>query len=147
MKVILIKNVEKLGKSGDTISVKDGFARNFLFPKGLALSATSDNMVKVEEAKKKVEKSRELEKDKAQEIAKKLNGFSCTITTEAQDDNLYGSVTAAEIAKALESEQLNIDKSDVMLDEPIKKLGIYEIEIKLHPEVKTKIKLWVVGSK
>ena len=146
MKIVLRKNVENIGKSGDVVSVKDGFARNFLLPKGFAFVATKDNMGRVEEEKKRLEKSKQSEKAKAQELADRLQGLSCTITSEAQDDNLYGSVTSSDIAKALEIEQIKIDKADILLGEPIKKLGIYEVDIRLHPEVKTKIKVWVVGQ-
>lgn len=146
MKIVLRKNIDKVGNSGDIVSVKDGFARNFLLPKGFALLATKNNISRVEGEKKKIVKNKEVEKNKAQELADKLRGLSCTITTEAQDDILYGSVTALEIAKALEIEQIKVDRNDILLEEPIKKLGIFEIEIRLHPEVKTKIKLWVVGK-
>ena len=146
IKVILRKNIDKLGKDRDIVIVKDGFARNFLLPKGLALIATKDNINKIEQEKRKLEHNREIEKNKAKELADKLQGFSCTITAEAKDDLLYGSITAVEISKALEDEQLNIDKTDILLEEPIKKLGIYEVEVRLHPEVSTKIKVWVVKS-
>lgn len=146
MKIVLRKDVDKIGKSGDIVSVKDGFARNYLVPKGLALLATKNNIGMVEKEKKKLVKNKEIEKNKAQELANKLQGVSCTITTEAQDEILYGSVTTHEIAKALEVEQIKVDKKDILLGEPIKKLGIYEIEVRLHPEVKTKIKVWVVGN-
>ena len=146
IKVILRKKIDKLGKDRDIVIVKDGFARNFLLPKGLALIATKDNINKIEQEKRKLEHNREIEKNKAKELADKLQGFSCTITVEAKDDNLYGSITAVEILKALEDEQLNIDKTDILLEEPIEKLGIYEVEVKLHPEVSTKIKVWVVKS-
>ena len=146
MKVVLRKNVEKIGKSGDVVSVKDGFARNFLLPNGFALAATKDNIGRVEEEKKKAERNKEAEKGKAQELAVKLSGLSCTITAEAQDENLYGSVTASEISKALELEQIEVDKKDILMPEPIKKLGIFEVEIRLHPEVTAKIKVWVVGK-
>lgn len=147
IKVVLRQDIDKVGKRGDTVSVKDGFARNFLLPKGLALFATKDNLKKVEQEKVKLEQNKQIEKNKAKGLAEKLHGFSCTIAVEAQDDNLYGSITAAEIAKALEDEQIKIDKNDILLEEPIKKLGIYEVEIRLHPEVTTKIKVWVVKNK
>ena len=146
MKIVLRKDIDKIGKSGDIVSVKDGFARNFLLPKGFALLATKNNIGMVEKEKEKLVKNKETEKNKALELADKLQGVSCTITTEAQDEILYGSVTTQEIAKALEIEQVKVDKKDILLDEPIKKLGIYEIEIRLYPEVKTKIKVWVVGK-
>lgn len=146
MKIVLRKNVDKIGKSGDIVSVKDGFARNFLLPQGFALLATKSNVDRVEEEKKKIVRNKEVEKSKAQELADKLQGLSCTITAEAQDEILFGSITASDIVKALELEQIKIDKKDILLVEPIKKLGIFEIEIRLHPEVTTKIKVWVVGK-
>jgi len=146
IKVILRRKIDKLGKDRDIVFVKDGFARNFLLPKGLALIATKDNINKIEQEKRKLEHNKEIEKNKAKELADKLQGFSCTITVEAKDDNLYGSITAVEISKALKDEQLNIDKTDILLEEPIEKLGIYEVEVRLHPEVTIKIKVWVVKS-
>ena len=146
MKLVLRKDVEKIGKSGDVVIVKDGFARNFLLPKGFAFIATKDNIGRVEEEKKKMVKNKEAEKSKAQELADKLNGLSCTISAEAQDDNLYGSVTNSDIAKALEIEQIKVDRDDILLEEPIKKLGIFEVGVRLHPEVVTKIKVWVVNK-
>jgi len=144
LKVILRKNIDRIGKAGEIISVKEGFARNFLIPQNLAFIATDDNTARVEKEKKQLEQKKFIEKSKAQELADKLSTFSCTINSEAHDDNLYGSITAQDIAKALEVENIKIDKSDVLLDAPIKKIGIYEVSIKLHPEVTTKIKVWIV---
>ncbi len=144
MKVILRKDLDKIGKCGETVSVKDGFARNFLLPKGLALAATGDSMKQIELEKRKTEHNKKIEKNKAQGLAEKLQGISFTISSEAQDDNLYGSVTSADIFEALKEEGTEIEKQNILLEEPIKKLGIYEVEVKLHPEVSTKIKIWVV---
>jgi large subunit ribosomal protein L9 len=144
MKVILRKDVDRIGKCGQVISVKDGFARNFLLPKGLALMATDEGMRQIELDKKKIEHGKKAEKNKAQELADKLKAFSCTISAEAKDDILYGSVTSADISEALKAEDIEIDKHNILLEQPIKNLGIYEIEVKLHPEVTTKIKVWVV---
>lgn len=147
IKVVLRQDVDKVGKKGEAVYVKDGFARNFLLPKSFALLATKENIKKVEQEKIKLEQNKQTEKNRAKELAEKLRGFSCTITVEAQDDNLYGSITDAEIAKALEDEQIKIDKKDILLEQPIKKLGIYEVEIRLHPEVTTRIKVWAVKNK
>jgi large subunit ribosomal protein L9 len=144
MKVILRKDVDRIGKCGQVISVKDGFARNFLLPKGLALVATDESMKQIELEKKKIEHNKKIEKNKAQELADRLKAFSCTISAEAKDDVLYGSVTSADISEALKSEEIEVDKHNILLEQPIKNLGIYEIEVKLHPEVATKIKVWVV---
>jgi large subunit ribosomal protein L9 len=144
MKVILRKNIEGLGKSGDVISAKDGFARNFLIPKGFALAATQGNINKIELEKKKSEHEKITEKAKVQKLVDKLQGFSCTIAVEAQEENLYGSVSAADICEALLEEEMQIEEKDILLDSPIDKLGIYEVGIRLHPELTTKIKIWVV---
>lgn len=144
IKVILRQDINNVGKNGDIISVKDGFARNFLLPNKLALVATEENIEKIEQEKKKLEQIKKIEKQKIQELAERLKGFSCTVAVEAQGDNLYGSITSAEIAQALIDEQITVDKKDIILEQPIKKLGIYEVEIKLHSEVSTKIKVWAV---
>jgi large subunit ribosomal protein L9 len=146
MKVILRKDIERIGKCGEVISVKDGFARNYLLPQGLALTATKEGMRQIELDKKKIEQNKKIEKKKAEELADRLRGLSFSICAEAKDDNLYGSVTAADICQALEEDQIHIDKQNIILANPIKNLGIYEVEIKLHPEVSVKIKVWVVKN-
>lgn len=146
IKVILRKRVDRIGEAGQMISVKDGFARNFLLPQKLALLATKDNVNKIEQEKKKFEQDKQSQKQQAQKLADKLKSLSCTITAEAQDDNLYGSVTAVEIAKALQDEDIQIDKNSILLDAPIKQLGIYEVDVKLHPDVTAKVKIWVVKA-
>lgn len=146
MEVILNQDVEKLGKAGAVVKVKDGFARNFLIPNNLAVLLTSGNLKKLEQEKKN--KSQQLEKIKkeAEELNNRLANFSLTMAalTKEEEEKLYGSITSQDIVDALKEEGFQIDKSCIMLDEPIKALGIYEIPIKLHPEVLTKIKVWVV---
>ncbi|MDD5618262.1 MAG: 50S ribosomal protein L9 [Candidatus Omnitrophica bacterium] len=144
MKVILRKDVDKIGKCGQIVSVKDGFARNFLLPKGFALEATKESTKQIELEKKKREQGKKIEKTKAEESAEKLKGLSLTISAEAKDDNLYGSVTPADIYEALKNEGVEIDKQNIILEQPIKKLGIYEVDVKLHSEVTAKIKIWIV---
>lgn len=145
MKVILCQDVENLGRAGDIVEVKRGFAQNFLIPKRLVLEALPENLRKFEIERKKKEKILKEEKERAEELALKLRGVSLTIPVEAKDDeSLYGSVGASEIIKALEAEGINIDKKSVILEENIRNLGIYEIPIRLHPQVETKIKVWVV---
>ena len=146
IKLILKKNVDRIGNAGQVISVKDGFARNFLLPQGLALLATKDNVNRVEKAKVRLEQDKETQKQQFQKMAEKLKGSSFTISAESHDDNLYGSVNVTEIAKLLEDENIKIDKDNILLDKPIKQLGIYEVELKLHPEVSTKVKIWVVKA-
>lgn len=146
MEVILRQDVDKIGKAGAVVKVKDGFARNFLIPNGLAILSTPANIKKLEQERQR--RSLEVQKIKkdADELKAKLANLSLTISalTQAEEDKLYGSITSADIAGALKEEGLDVDKNYIMLDEPIKSLGIYEVPIKLHPEVSTKIKVWVV---
>ena len=145
MKVILKQKVEKLGDAWDAVNVKDGYARNFLFPGGLALEATKANFKIKEDFKTSKLASQGKEKLRADELAKKLEQASFTLSMEATaEDKLYGSVDAEELAKFLESEGYTVDKKNVLLEEPIKSLGVYTVDLKLHPEVSAKIKLWIV---
>jgi large subunit ribosomal protein L9 len=145
MQVILIKDVDKIGKANTVVKVKDGFARNFLMPKGLAIEVTPGNLKNIEQAKKNLSFEFEKKKGIAEEIKTRLNSFSLTISALVQaEENLYGSITSVEICKALKDEGFDIEKTSIVLDNPIKVLGIYEIPIKLHPEVEAKLKIWVV---
>lgn len=145
MEVILIQDVDRLGKSNSVIKVKDGYARNFLFPNKLAIPLTSENLKKLEQDKQKKVLESEKVKKIAEEKAQRLSSLSLTIPALTQeDDKLYGSITAQDITTGLKDEGIEIDKNSIVLSEPIKSLGIYEVGIKLHPEVSGKIKLWVV---
>lgn len=144
-KVILKSDIEKLGKAGDIIKVQDGYARNFLIPRGLVLEVTPANLRSLEQEKKQEQSKQEKIKKEAEGLAEQLSGMSCTVTAEASDDDkLYGSVTAADIARAIELEKnIKIDKKSVLLEEPIQSLGIFEVSVKFHPEVTTKVRVWV----
>jgi len=144
MKVVLKEDVEKIGKIGDVVEVSAGYARNCLIPQGKALEATQSNLKKLDEYKLVVAKKKEQEKLAAQELAKKIEQVSCTIVMQAHEEQLYGAVTNADIAKALQQENINVDKKDILLEEPIKALGVYQVVVKLHPEVKQQVKVWVV---
>ena len=145
MKVILKQRVDKLGQTGDLVSVKDGFARNFLLPHGLALEANKANMNAVNAIKAANSALEEKLKQEFQELAKKLGKASWTLSVEATDeDKLYGSVDSLTIARLLKDEGYEVDKNNIILAEPIKSLGAYEVELKLHPQVSAKIKVWVV---
>ena len=145
MKVILIEDVGKLGKLGDTVNVKRGYARNFLFPRKLAIEATDKNMKFLEERKKKREHELIKVKSEMEELANRISSVSCTIPMPAGgEDKLFGSVTAEHIAEAFSQEGINIDKKQIHLTEQIRKLGVYQVEIKLHPEVTASAKVWVV---
>ncbi len=145
MEVILNKDVEKIGKAGTVVQVKEGFARNFLFPRNLAKPATAGSLKKLEQEQQA--KSAQLAKAKEELLVVKdrLLKLSLTISALAQDDqNLYGSISSQDISEALKTEGFSIDKNIIDLAEPIKSLGIYEIQVKLHPEITAKLKLWVV---
>lgn len=138
--------MDKFGKTGSVINVKRGFARNFLFPRNLAIPATSTNIKKIEQEAKRVVSLRQREKDEALNLSNRLNGISITIPVAAHDeDRLYGSISAADIIEALNQEAISeVEKEAVILDSPIESIGVYDVMIKLHPEVSAKIKVWVV---
>ncbi len=145
MKVILIEDTSNLGTQGEIVEVKEGYARNFLFPKKLARPATKENLLFVEALKKKKVVKLEREKKEAEALKERLSSISCTIPVKAgPDDKLYGSVTSEIIASTFELEGINIDKKRIILDEPIKTLGVYNVLIKLPQEVEVKAKVWVV---
>ena len=145
MELILKQDVKGVGKAGDKIKVKVGFARNYLLPKGLALSVTNQNIKILEEDKKRKDKQAEKLKAEALELVKKLSGLSVNVAVQVhEDEKLYGSVTAQNIYDALKEEGVEIDKRSIILPEPIKTLGIYDVPVKLHAEVETTIKVWVV---
>jgi large subunit ribosomal protein L9 len=145
MEVILSQDVDKLGKAGSVIKVKDGFARNFLIPNGLALPMTASNLRKLERDKENKILQSEKVKKESQELKERLEGLSLTLAVlTKEEDKLFGSITSQEIAVSLKDEGFDIDKRHILLDEPIKALGIYEIPVKLHPEVTAQIKVWVV---
>jgi len=145
MQIILLKDVEKLGKAGISLEVKDGYAHNYLLPKKLALVASERNIKKFQEQEVKNQARKEKELDKLRQSADKLSGKSFTVVSKAIDEKkLYGSVDKEEIKKSMESEGLALDLKNIVLDEPIKELGVYDITIRFHPEIETLIKVWVV---
>lgn len=144
MQVILSQDVANLGKIGDVVKVKDGYARNLLIPKNLAYVATPANLKRIEKLQQKRQEQETEEKNQALELAEKLNKVSCTVNVEVNDlDKLYGAVTETEILNAVEQEGFTIDKKDLVIEKPIDELGIFEVGVKLHPEVIAKIRLWV----
>ncbi|NQT00202.1 MAG: 50S ribosomal protein L9 [Candidatus Omnitrophica bacterium] len=145
MEIILRKDVQKLGKAGEVISVKTGYARNFLFPQGLALEASANNLKVVEREKDKTLLRQQQQKQQAQGLADKIKSVSCTITVRAgQDGKLFGSVTSQDVAEAYKSEGIELDKRKIELEQPIKEEGVYKIQLKLHPEITAEAKIWVV---
>jgi large subunit ribosomal protein L9 len=148
MDVILKEDVKSIGKAGDKVDVKSGYARNYLIPRGLALEVTAANMKAVAIQKEQRAKKEQAAKIAAEAIAEKLANVSCTIAMNAgEEDKLFGSVTHADVAGALQAEGISIDKKDIAFEEDISKLGIYYCKIKLHPEVTQRVKLWIVNKK
>ena len=145
MRVILIESVANLGDEGSIVDVADGYARNYLFPGKMAILAMDSNMPVIEKLKRSREAMIQDELQSAGAMAEKISHISCTLPVRAgDDDRLYGSVTSADIAAALMQEGIEIDKRKIALGEPIKKLGIYTVDIHIYPEVSAKLKVWVV---
>ncbi len=145
MKVILRKNFEQLGRVGDIVEVKDGYARNYLLPRQIAYIATKGNIRALEEEKQQIEKIEAKLLENAKKIADELANVSITIPVKVgEEDKIFGSVTSQMIADALKEKNYDIDKRKIEIKEPIKALGIYDINIKLHPEVTATVKTWIV---
>lgn len=145
MEVILREDIKSLGKSGDVVKVKDGYARNYLIPKKLASEVTTANLKMIETQRRLKEQKQLQEKKKAQALADRLAGTSCTVIMNAgENDKLFGAVTNADIAQALTQEGIILDKRDIILEEEIHTLGIYHFKVRLHPEITQEVKLWVV---
>ena len=145
MKVILRQDFETLGKIGEVVDVKNGYARNFLFPRGLAYAALKGNIRALDDEKKAVEKRNLQELKAAESLAAELETVSVTIPVQVgEEDKIFGTVTTQMIADALKEKGHDIDKRKVEIEEPIKALGIYGVNLKIHQNVNAKIKVWVV---
>jgi large subunit ribosomal protein L9 len=145
MKVILRKEHEKLGQIGALVDVKDGYARNFLIPRGLAYAATEGSVRALEEEKKQAEQRVAKELKGSEKLASELEKVSITLQMKVgEEEKLFGSVTSQMVADALKEKGFALDKRIIDLEEPIKALGIYNVPIKLHPSVTAKVKVWVV---
>lgn len=148
MKVILKKDVKSLGKKGQVCEVSDGYARNFLFPRELAVEATTGNLNDLASKKANEQRKKEKEKQEAQELAAKLNSITLEVITKTgEGGRLFGSVTNKEIAEALKAKyKIDIDKRKIELKEPIKALGTFNVQVKLHPEVSAQFQVQVKAS-
>jgi large subunit ribosomal protein L9 len=145
MKIILADDVHGLGHRGDTVTVKPGYARNYLFPQGFAYEATSANLRRLAEEKKKYDERILGEKVVAEDVARKVTGLTVSITKKAGDgDQLYGSVTASEIADALAAKGITLDRRRVELEEPIKRLGTHKVHVRLHRDVAAELTVEVL---
>ncbi len=136
MKILLTQDVPKIGKKGEVLEAKEGYARNFLIPNGLAVAATESAMREIAAQKKALERKKEKEKEAAQALGAKLKGYTITLRHKAGDEGkLFGSITAAEISEALKAKGFDIDKKQIVLDDHIRLVGHHDVTVKLHPEV------------
>ena len=145
MQIILKEKLERLGKRGDVVNVADGYARNYLLPQGKAILTTPGNLkVLGEEDRQGKFKENKLRRN-AETLARKLKKVSLTIPVKVgEDEKLFGSVTAQDISSGLAAQKHAIDKKDILLEEPIKNLGVYTVPVKLYKDIEGKIKVWVV---
>jgi len=142
MEVILKEDVPKLGHRGEVVKVAEGYGRNYLLPRKLAIEATQGNKAVVEQMKQSAVRRSAVEKSDAESLAKQLEAVSLTFERKAgEKDHLFGSVTSSDLAEALEKKGFNIDRRKIQLPEPLKSLGDFEVPIKLHRDVATKIKV------
>jgi len=149
VKVILRQGVEKLGEAGEVVSVKPGFARNYLLPRGFAFEASAANLKKIEEDKSRVEARSRRDYLEARRRASQLEGVSLTFHARAgEESKLFGSITNADIADRLNEQGLDfqVDRRTIELDEPIKALGVFAVPVKLHPDVRPEVKVWVIKA-
>lgn len=144
MEVILREDVDKLGRRGEVVKVAEGYGRNFLLPRGLALVVNEANKAMIQKERKQHELRMAKEKAEFQAVADRINGIRFVAPRKVgENDILYGSVTSGDIADFLKGKGVEIDKRKVQLEEPIKKLGEHEVQVKLHPEVSARLKVLV----
>ena len=147
MKIILISDYNGLGKAGDLIDVKPGFARNRLLPQGLALRASKKNIALIEEKKRVIENSKKREDASQKDLLNKLSKAEVTIEAQVgEEDKMFGSITAVDIQKSLKEKGIVIDRNTIVLDSPIKSLGIFHVKVQLSTDNECDIKLYVIKS-
>jgi large subunit ribosomal protein L9 len=149
VKVILREDLEKLGDAGEIVTVKPGYARNFLLPRGLAYEATASNVRQLEAEKRRGEQRAKRDYLEARRRASQLEGLSLTFHAKAgEESKLFGSITSADIADRVKEQgfDFEIDRRQIALEDPIKALGVYTVAIRLHAEVKPEIKVWVIKA-
>ena len=145
MEIILRQAVENLGKPGDVVKVKAGYARNYLLPHGLAYEATPGNLKRIQQERDRLDAAENERRGAAQGIAEKLEQVSLTFSARVgEEGKLFGSVTAADVAQQLEAQGFHIEKRQIDLHEPIKALGVYRVPIRLHADVKPEVRVWVI---
>ncbi len=145
MQIILQQDVDKLGTRGEVLEVKEGYARNFLLPRKLALEASPTNMKRLEKMRAVFAKHEATEKEAAEKLASVLNGLSLTMSRKSgEHDQLFGSVTSADVADAIAAQGYEVDKRKIQLADPIKMVGEFQVPVKLHREVTANVKLTVL---
>jgi len=145
MEIILRQGVENLGKPGDVVKVKAGYARNYLLPHGLAYEATPGNLKRIQQERERLDAAENERRGAAQGVAEKLEQVSLTFSARVgEEGKLFGSVTAADIAAQLEAQGFHLEKRQIDLHEPIKALGVYRVPIRLHADVKPEVRVWVI---
>ncbi|MBA3670658.1 MAG: 50S ribosomal protein L9 [Gemmatimonadaceae bacterium] len=145
MEIILRQAVESLGHPGDVVVVKNGYARNYLLPRGFAYEATPGNLKRISAERTRLEAAESDRRGTAQELAKKLEEVQLTFSARVgEEGKLFGSVTAGDIAEQLAAQGHHIEKRLIDLHEPIKALGVYRVPVKLHADVKPEIRVWVI---
>ncbi len=147
MKVFLKEDVKNLGKMGDVVNVSEGYARNFLLPKKFAVEANPKNLKEFEHNKRIIQEKAAKIKDASKALAEKLSALTLQIKAKAgEEDKLFGSVTTMDISEALKAAGFEVDKKKIVLGEPIKRLGEYTVEVKVHSEVNAAVKVQVVSD-
>ena len=148
IEVLLMDQVEGLGIEGDVVKVAPGYARNYLFPRGYAAEVTEGRKRQIE--KKRLERLAQLEKEKgaAQELSKKIEALECTITAKVgENGKMFGSVGVPQILEKLQEQGIALERSKIALGSPLHELGVFDVNIKLHPEVTSTLKVWIVEDK
>jgi large subunit ribosomal protein L9 len=145
MEIILRQGVENLGKPGDVVKVKAGYARNYLLPHGLAYEATPGNLKRIQQERERLDAAENERRNAAQGVAERLEQVSLTFSARVgEEGKLFGSVTASDIAAQLEAQGFHLEKRQIDLHEPIKALGVYRVPIRLHADVKPEVRVWVI---
>lgn len=147
MKVILKEDVKNLGAAGSIVNVADGYARNFLIPRNLAVEASNRNIKALEQERKKIEDAARKAKESAQELSNRLSSLTVQIMAKAgEEGKLFGSVTNADISEALKREGFDVDRKRIMLEEPIKRLGTYTVNVKVYQDIIVPVNINVVAE-
>jgi len=145
MEVILRQAIDNVGNPGDIVKVSAGYARNFLLPRGLAYEATPGNRKRIAQEKARLESAENERRDRARALADRLESVSLTCSARVGDEEkLFGSVTASDIAQQLQAQGFEVEKRQVDLHEPIKALGVYKVPLRLHADVKPEVRVWVI---